>query len=68
MTRFPNLGPPGSRDLGNLRPSFVDYVERGFRGPSEPLESGRGHDIPDSRLARLRTQEELLAAMKKSFA
>ena len=41
-----------------LRSSFVNDVEWCFRSAPEAFESGRGHDIPNSCLARLRTQAQ----------
>jgi hypothetical protein len=40
------------------QPSFKNYVERCVRSPPETIESGRGHNLPNARLARLRAQAQ----------
>src|SRR6266852_3849176 len=49
---------PRDRAQLNLRPSFVHYVERRFRGPAETVEPGRGHNLPNPCLAGLGPQAQ----------
>jgi hypothetical protein len=40
---------------GGLWPSFVNDVERCFGSSTEPIEPGRGHNLPNARFAGLGT-------------
>ena len=42
----------------SLWPSLVDDVEGRFRGAAEAIESGRGHNVPNTRLTGLRAQTQ----------
>src|SRR5208283_1284068 len=50
-------GSRGSVTVG-LRASLVNDVEGRFRGSPEAVESGRGYNLPNARLAGLRTQAQ----------